>query len=192
MLLPVSVLPCQDTHYCKTLSQQQQTISMRSNVRERTHVLLTNTPLSHLHGFRASGARSGLATKVTLTRVARRLDSITRGRICFCFDFCTAVGDRCCVVSNGTARILTCRRQVSPSLKTTELYLRSSFRHRAWRKVSGGCYAASTLPPTPNPQEAWWAQDMISTLAAKGPEAPDAERAESRVKHLIIIIRAIY
>jgi hypothetical protein len=33
------------------LHEQRQTISMRSNVREWTHVLLMNTPCSHLHSF---------------------------------------------------------------------------------------------------------------------------------------------
>jgi hypothetical protein len=35
--------------------EQQQTISMRSNVREWTHVLLVNTPCSRLHNFCATG-----------------------------------------------------------------------------------------------------------------------------------------
>jgi hypothetical protein len=53
------------------LHEQQQTISMRSNVREWTHVLLMNTPCSHLHRVCATGVSSGLATRVTLTRVSR-------------------------------------------------------------------------------------------------------------------------
>jgi hypothetical protein len=51
--------------------EQQQMIAMRSNVREWTHVLLVNTPCLHLHSFCATGVSSGLATRVTLTRVSR-------------------------------------------------------------------------------------------------------------------------
>jgi hypothetical protein len=73
ILLPVgvlsySVLSCRDVH-CWMLHEQQQTISMRSNVREWTHVLLVNTQCSHLHSFCATGMSSGLATMVTLTSV---------------------------------------------------------------------------------------------------------------------------
>jgi hypothetical protein len=44
----------------------------------------TNTR-SHLHNFRATGVSSGLATRVTLTRVSRDWlgESITRGWTCF-------------------------------------------------------------------------------------------------------------
>jgi hypothetical protein len=52
-------------------SQQQQTISVRSNVRELTHVQLVNTPCSHLHGFCANGVSSGLATRVTFIGVSQ-------------------------------------------------------------------------------------------------------------------------
>jgi hypothetical protein len=77
------------------LHKQQQTISIRSNVREWTHVLLANTPRSHLHSFCATGVSSGLATRVTLTRVSRgRLgEFITWGWTCFWCHFCTAVRD---------------------------------------------------------------------------------------------------
>jgi hypothetical protein len=63
------------------LHEEQQTISMRSNVQEWTHVLTVNTPCSHRHSFCATGVSSGLATRVTLTRVSRgRLgESLTRG-----------------------------------------------------------------------------------------------------------------
>jgi hypothetical protein len=69
VLLSYSALPCQDTH-CLMLHKQKQTISMQSNVREWTHVLLVNTPCSQLHSFCKSGVSSGLATRVTLTRIS--------------------------------------------------------------------------------------------------------------------------
>jgi hypothetical protein len=50
------------------LHEQQQTISMRSNVPEWTHVLLVNTPCSHLHNLCVG---SGLASRVTLAWVSR-------------------------------------------------------------------------------------------------------------------------
>jgi hypothetical protein len=80
VLLYYSALRCQDTH-CYILHEQQQTISMRSNVREWTHVQLVTTPCSHLHSFCATGVSSGLATRVTLTRVSwgRLEESITKG-----------------------------------------------------------------------------------------------------------------
>jgi hypothetical protein len=83
-----------DSNYEPGLAHQQ-TISMRSNVREWTHVLLVNTPCSHLHGFGSTGVSSGLATRVTLTRVSRgRLgESISWGWICFWFHVCTVVRD---------------------------------------------------------------------------------------------------
>jgi hypothetical protein len=74
------------------LHEQQQKISMRSNVRERTHALLVNTPCSHLHSFCATVVSSSLATRVTLTRVSRGCwESLTRGWTCFLFYFCTVV-----------------------------------------------------------------------------------------------------
>jgi hypothetical protein len=108
VLLSYLVLLYQDTH-CYMLHEQQQTISMRSNVQELTHVLLMNTPCSHLYSFCASGLSSDLATRVTLTRVSRgRLgESITRGWTCFWFHFCTIVRD-CfwgCVLNGTLCRI---------------------------------------------------------------------------------------
>jgi hypothetical protein len=41
------------------------------NSREWTHVLLVNTPCSHLHSFCATGVSSGLVTRVTLIWVSR-------------------------------------------------------------------------------------------------------------------------
>jgi hypothetical protein len=70
-VLSTSAVPCQDTQ-CQMLHEQQQTISMRSNVREWTHVLLMNTPCSHVYSVCATGVNSGLATKVTLTSVVGR------------------------------------------------------------------------------------------------------------------------
>jgi hypothetical protein len=62
---------CYQSVYCCLiryfLVSYQQPISMLSNVREWTHVLLVNTPSSHLHSFCANGVSSGLATRVTLT-----------------------------------------------------------------------------------------------------------------------------
>jgi hypothetical protein len=77
------------------LHEQRQTISMRSNVRELTRVRLVKTPCSHLHSFCAAGVSSGLATRVTLTRVSlgRLVESITRGWTCFWFHSCTIVRD---------------------------------------------------------------------------------------------------
>jgi hypothetical protein len=71
------------------LQTQQQTIQMRSHVWEWTHVLLVNTPCSHLHSFCTTGVSSGLATRVTSTRVSRgRLgEPITRGWTFLCFHF---------------------------------------------------------------------------------------------------------
>jgi hypothetical protein len=46
LMLSYSVLPCQDTR-CWMLHEQQQTISIRSNVREIKHILLVNTQCSH-------------------------------------------------------------------------------------------------------------------------------------------------
>jgi hypothetical protein len=53
---------------------------MQSNVREK-NILLVNAPCSELHSFRANSVSSGLATRVTLTRVSRARfgESITRG-----------------------------------------------------------------------------------------------------------------
>jgi hypothetical protein len=45
-----------------------------SDVRKWTHILLLNTPCSHLHSFRATEVSSGLATWMTLTQVSRGLD----------------------------------------------------------------------------------------------------------------------
>jgi hypothetical protein len=74
-------------------------ISMRSNVREWTHILLVNTPCSQLHSLCASHVSSGLATRVTLTRVSRgRLgESIAGGWTCFGFHLCTVVRYFCWV-----------------------------------------------------------------------------------------------
>jgi hypothetical protein len=58
------------------LHEQQQTISMRSNVWERTHVLLMNTKWSHLYSFSATGESSGLATRVTLKAEQSRSNSV--------------------------------------------------------------------------------------------------------------------
>jgi hypothetical protein len=54
---------------------------------------------SHLHTFWSNGVSSGLATRMTLTRVSRgRLgESVTRGRSCFWFHFCAVVRDCCWV-----------------------------------------------------------------------------------------------
>jgi hypothetical protein len=59
---------------------QQQTISVRCNVREWTRILLVNTPRSQRHSFCASSVSSGLATMVTLTLVSRGMlaESVTR------------------------------------------------------------------------------------------------------------------
>jgi hypothetical protein len=69
------------------------TISMRSNVREWTCVLLANTPRQHSHKFCTTGVSSGLASRVTLPRVSRgRLGkSIIRKWTCFWFHLCTVV-----------------------------------------------------------------------------------------------------
>jgi hypothetical protein len=71
------------------LHEQQQTISVQSNVWEWTHVLLVITPCWHLHSFCATGVNSGLATRVTLIRVplGRMWESISRGWVCFWFKF---------------------------------------------------------------------------------------------------------
>jgi uncharacterized protein YoaH (UPF0181 family) len=52
------------------LHEQQQTITMGSDVRERIHLLVVKTPCSHLHSFCANGVSSGLAIGVTLTRLS--------------------------------------------------------------------------------------------------------------------------
>jgi hypothetical protein len=81
------------------LHERQEMILMPSNAREWTHVLLISTPCSHLHSFCATGVSSGLATRVTLTRMSRgRLgESITRRWTCFWFPFCIIVRDCCSV-----------------------------------------------------------------------------------------------
>jgi hypothetical protein len=66
-VLSYSLLPCQDKH-CWMLHEQQQTISMGSNVREWTRVPFVNTPCSYLHSFCATGVSSGIARRVTLTK----------------------------------------------------------------------------------------------------------------------------
>jgi hypothetical protein len=53
------------------LFEQQQKMSLPSNVREWTHIVLVNTPCSYLHRFWATDVSSGLATTVTLTQVSR-------------------------------------------------------------------------------------------------------------------------
>jgi hypothetical protein len=73
MLLPhgglsYSILSCQGTH-CWMLHEQ--TISVRSNVREWTHALLVNTPYSHLQSFCVAAVSRRIATRVTLTCVSR-------------------------------------------------------------------------------------------------------------------------
>jgi hypothetical protein len=79
--------------------EQLQTISMRCNVRKWTHVLLVNTPCSHLHSFCATDVSSGLANRVTLTRASRNMleGSVTRRRTNFWFDICIVVRDCCWV-----------------------------------------------------------------------------------------------
>jgi hypothetical protein len=113
VLLSYSVLPCQDTH-CQMLHEQQQTISMRSNVREWTHVLLVNTPCSHLKSFCVTGVSCGLATGETLTRVSPGevwIVCYTGGWTCFWFNFCSVCVIVVGCVLNGTlciSRSLEC------------------------------------------------------------------------------------
>jgi hypothetical protein len=61
---------CQDKH-CQMLHEQQQTISVWSNVREWMHVLLMNTAYLHLCNFCVIGMNINLATWVTLTWVSQ-------------------------------------------------------------------------------------------------------------------------
>jgi hypothetical protein len=95
LLLPVGVLLSSSLSGYAFLSdyKQQQTISMRSHIREWTYVLLRNTPFSHLHVYSATGVSSGLAARMTLPRVSRRSlgGSVIRRWISFWFYFCTVV-----------------------------------------------------------------------------------------------------
>lgn len=51
-------------------SQQQQMTLMQSNFQEQSHILLENTPCSHLHSFCATGMSSDLLTTATMTWVS--------------------------------------------------------------------------------------------------------------------------
>jgi hypothetical protein len=78
------VHPCQNTH-CWMLYEQQQMISIRSDVRKWTHIPAVNTACSHLHSFWATGVRSGLAKRVTLTWVSRGdLENLLHGNVSVC------------------------------------------------------------------------------------------------------------
>jgi uncharacterized protein with PQ loop repeat len=54
------------------LHEQQQRISIRSNIREWRNVLLVNESCPYQYSFYATGVGSGLATSVTLTQVSRK------------------------------------------------------------------------------------------------------------------------
>jgi len=73
-------------------SQKQHTISMRSNYREWTGVLLTNI-FSHLHRFCATVLSSGLARKWTSPWChGVRWESLLHGSLlCFWFHFLTVI-----------------------------------------------------------------------------------------------------
>jgi hypothetical protein len=77
------------------LHEYLQTISMRSNIREWTYVLLVNTSRSHLHSFCATGVSSGLSTRMTLTRALRGgwKSLFILGWTWFWFNFYTVVCD---------------------------------------------------------------------------------------------------
>jgi hypothetical protein len=71
-----------------------ETVSTRSNVREWTRVLLFNTPYLFLYVLCTTGVSSGLATRVTLTRVSRGVWRVYyTGWTCFCCHFCSAIRD---------------------------------------------------------------------------------------------------
>jgi hypothetical protein len=55
------------------LHQQLQTVSMWSNVREKTRILLVNIQCSQMLCFWETCVSSGLAVRVTLTRVSLRM-----------------------------------------------------------------------------------------------------------------------
>jgi hypothetical protein len=90
--LSYSVLPCQGTHRWM-LCEQQQTVSVRTNVRQRTRVLLVKTPCSHLRSWRELGP----ATRVTSTLLS--LGSLGQWRpvtwkwTCLWFNFRTVIRD---------------------------------------------------------------------------------------------------
>jgi hypothetical protein len=61
-----SIIPCQDVHW-QMFHEQKEIISVRSNIRESTQVLLVNTSPLHLHNFFSAGVSTGLATRLALT-----------------------------------------------------------------------------------------------------------------------------
>jgi hypothetical protein len=122
--------------HCEMLQEQEQTISIRSNVREWTHVLLANTPCSYLHRFCATGVISGLATRVTWleTHEGGLGEFITGGGgdlLLIWFLYRSTWWLLGCVL-NGTLCILwhpVCWRNVS-ELHTNEIQLSQHFLHR--------------------------------------------------------------
>jgi hypothetical protein len=159
VLLSYSVLPCQNSH-CWMFHEHQQTISMRINVPEWTHVLLVNTPCTHLHETSVS---SGLAVRVTFTRVSReRLrESVIRGWTCFWFNFCTVICD-CFWVTFWMARSAL-RYPILLSHRMHEFYLQLKKQIVSYTVISLGTLQL-TVPLYQQPQ--------VSSLLSYLPSSP--------------------
>jgi hypothetical protein len=52
------------------LVEQHQTVSMRGTIPEQAHIMLVNTPCSHLQSYYAPAVSSVLATSVSFTGVS--------------------------------------------------------------------------------------------------------------------------
>jgi hypothetical protein len=98
--------------------EQQQMITMSSDVLERTHVLLGITPCFHMHSFCATCVSSGLATRVTLTRVLQeRSESLLHsGRPVAHFILCRIMCLMMGCILNGTSCISVLYQTIKNSL----------------------------------------------------------------------------
>jgi hypothetical protein len=73
------------------LVEQHQTVSMRGTIPEQAHIMLVNTPCSHLQSYYAPAVSSVLATSVSFTGVSwdDLVESVTRRRSNFFFSDCS-------------------------------------------------------------------------------------------------------
>jgi hypothetical protein len=100
VLLPTGVLLSYSLHFFVRIRIPKRFTDSSKNldvviIFENEHMIF-----SHLHSFCAGGVSSGLATRVTLTRVScgSMGESIIRGWTCFWFNSCAVVRD-CCRVT---------------------------------------------------------------------------------------------
>jgi hypothetical protein len=116
-----SVLPCQSTH-CWMLHEQHQMVSTRSNFRQWTHILLVNTPYSHLRLCRQQPSNKADIDWC----VAGKVGGV---HITFWFNFSTALHDCClgCVLNSTYCTMikLIVSRQGQPDILTVSWFLQS-------------------------------------------------------------------